>query len=86
MDGHFYTSCVMLILCSKCSQIVEIKELNNHLLEECNKKKNHIRCERCDEAISVPFYEKHRARKDCLVKKSAKESNRCSLCHQGECV
>lgn len=32
MDKHYYNDCLMLVLCAKCSQVVEIKELNEHLL------------------------------------------------------
>lgn len=34
-DMHLWKECPMLMICEYCKQVVEIAEINIHLLEEC---------------------------------------------------
>jgi centrosomal protein CEP104 len=82
LDQHFWADCKMLTPCKMCGQVIEIASLNEHLLLECELKKNHRECPRCGEAITFKFYEKHVSLQDCLPKPHPRQANRCPLCHE----
>lgn len=82
LDLHMWRDCPMLGHCPHCNQVIEIENLNDHLLEECSFKSNHVACPRCHEAIAAHLFEKHVDRKACLVAKPKNEANRCPLCHK----
>lgn len=81
LDHHFWAECRMLTPCKMCGQVIEISGLNEHLLVECELKKNHKECPRCSEAITAKFYDKHVGLNDCLPCPHPKKANRCPLCH-----
>lgn len=81
LDHHFWADCKMLSPCKMCGQVIEISCLNEHLLVECELKKNHMECPRCGEAITAKFYDKHVGLNDCLPCPHPKKANRCPLCH-----
>ncbi|DAZ92690.1 TPA: hypothetical protein N0F65_010109 [Lagenidium giganteum] len=82
LDQHFWADCRLLTPCKMCGQVIEIASLNEHLLTECELKKNHRECPRCGEAITAKFYEKHISLNDCLPRPHPKKANRCPLCHE----
>lgn len=82
LDQHFWAACRMLTPCKMCGQVIEIAGLNEHLLVECELKKNHKECPRCGEAITSKFFDKHVSVGDCLPRPHPKKANRCPLCHE----
>jgi centrosomal protein CEP104 len=82
LDQHFWAQCRMLTPCKMCGQVIEISGLNEHLLVECELKKNHKECARCGEAITVKFYDKHMGLNDCPPRPNPTRANRCPLCHE----
>ena len=79
LDTHFWKECPMLTSCPKCEQVIEICDLNEHLLEECAHKSECKQCPRCREAIAIAFYEVHTQRRKCLP--ATDTTVRCPLCH-----
>lgn len=49
----------MLTRCSECSQIIEVQTLNDHLLQECEKRENFNQCSSCFDAVMISDYESH---------------------------
>lgn len=82
LDEHFWAACRMLTPCKMCGQVIEISGLNEHLLIECELKRNHKECTRCGEAITTKFYDKHVTLNDCPKRPHPKQANRCPLCHE----
>lgn len=82
MDIHLWKECPMLATCSICNQIVEISQLNKHLLEECDNRKVMRRCPRCKEAVHMDEYKQHTEEMSCLQTQPLTKANRCPLCHQ----
>lgn len=56
---HLWKECPMLMICEYCNQVVEIAEINLHLLEECKEKNFFIECDRCKGSVLKDFYEDH---------------------------
>lgn len=81
LDQHFWATCKMLTPCKMCGQVIEVAGLNEHLLGECELKKNHEECPQCGEAITAKFFDKHVGARDCLPRPHPKQANRCPLCH-----
>lgn len=81
LDQHFWAACRMLTPCKMCGQVIEVACLNEHLLGECELRKNHKACPQCGEAITARFFDKHVAARDCLPRPHPKQANRCPLCH-----
>ncbi|TYZ60871.1 hypothetical protein PybrP1_001443 [[Pythium] brassicae (nom. inval.)] len=81
LDHHFWAECRMLSPCKMCGQVIEISCLNEHLLVECELRKNHRECPRCGEAITAKFFDKHVGLNDCLPSPHPKKASRCPLCH-----
>ena len=73
-------NCDMCYQCKKCKVLVEIKNLTEHRLNECNKKDKFSLCQRCKEAIPNELYEEHIKNGKCNIYK--KNCNRCPLCHE----
>ena len=36
LDMHYWRDCPMLTACGQCGQIIEVADLNRHLVEECD--------------------------------------------------
>ena len=81
MDFHLWRECPMLITCEGCGQIVEIPQLNNHLLEECELRRYMRRCPRCKEPVHTEDYKQHTEEMSCLQSQQPTRANRCPLCH-----
>jgi XRCC1 N terminal domain/UvrB/uvrC motif len=81
LDIHYWKDCPMLVACSQCSQIVDILQLNTHMLKECELSELVGQCPRCKEAIHMDEYEQHVEEQACLPAKPPSKANRCPLCH-----
>lgn len=81
-DVHLYKECPMLTPCPACNQTVQIADLNQHLLEECDQKKTFRKCPQCKEAVHVSEYKQHTEELECLRASPLNVANRCPLCHQ----
>ena len=68
----------MFTKCEKCSLNLEVKNLNNHRIEECNFKNEYKLCNICKESILKKEYDLHIKNKCNLNKGYVK----CPLCHQ----
>lgn len=77
LDWHLYKECPLLMKCPECEFIIEIANLNSHLLKECKKKSLYEECKKCREAIKTEEMEKHT---DCSD--FEENSIRCSRCHK----
>ncbi|XP_065061516.1 centrosomal protein of 104 kDa-like isoform X2 [Rhopilema esculentum] len=82
LDGHYAKSCPMLKKCNNCSQVIEICNLNEHLLTECERKADFKKCPRCQEAIAKPQLDSHVKAKACPATRGDKPFNRCPLCKE----
>lgn len=60
-DMHLWRDCPMLITCEECTQVVEIADYSEHLLEECTNKSAYEECPKCQLAILGSNMEAHLA-------------------------
>jgi len=81
-DMHLWKECPMLATCRYCNQVVEIPDLNNHMLEECSKSDNFSKCPRCQMAIENKFYDEHTSAPKCKIFNLKGNSIRCYLCQK----
>eukprot|EP01015_Nassula_variabilis_P033834 TRINITY_DN8213_c0_g1_i4.p1 TRINITY_DN8213_c0_g1~~TRINITY_DN8213_c0_g1_i4.p1 ORF type:complete len:215 (-),score=44.76 TRINITY_DN8213_c0_g1_i4:84-728(-) len=80
-DVHLWRECPMLTMCDLCNQVVKISELNEHLIDECEKRKLNRKCPRCKESVLASEYQDHVEEMACIPAKSLNIANRCPLCH-----
>jgi hypothetical protein len=59
IDLHYVLHCSMLTNCVACTQIIEVSSYTQHKLDECEKKADFKKCNRCLEAIELDFFEQH---------------------------
>lgn len=64
-DMHLWQDCPMLITCEQCTQVVEIADFTEHLLEECSNSQDFEECPKCRLAIDVHEIENHIANNEC---------------------
>jgi hypothetical protein len=81
LDIHMWKECPMLCFCASCDHVIEIINLNNHLLNECEKESQHRACPICNEAIPLQEYEQHVEESSCSRAEDPEEAIRCPLCH-----
>ncbi|CEP16010.1 hypothetical protein [Parasitella parasitica] len=62
---HYYNSCPVLTNCPMCQIITEISSLNEHMLEDCEKKHLIKQCTRCRQAIPVEQWLQHTLKQTC---------------------
>lgn len=79
---HYVLNCLMLTKCDACGQIIEVMNMNQHLVKECDRKANYRSCRRCKESIRIEVLQKHEANQVCLPWKPPSQANRCPLCHK----
>jgi len=79
MDMHMFNECPMLFLCSICGNVIEIININTHLLTECTGRNDFQDCPVCHEAVQKSELEMHIEEKAC--KPPDADSIRCPLCH-----
>lgn len=80
MDLHLYKSCLMLMSCNECQQVIEVRELNNHLLNECKNMSMFSQCQRCLKAIPNAQFQAHKTKLTCKLQRPDQKSPRCPLC------
>ena len=80
LDMHMYNECPMLYLCNSCCSVIEIININNHLLKECSSKADYKECSVCHEAILKSEMDVHIEEGACRPFDST-EVIRCPLCH-----
>ena len=81
LDLHYWQDCPLLMSCSNCQQVVEIATLQEHLLDECEKKSDFAACKVCGDAIEVSKMSTHTAEKTCRPgPKPNSTKQRCPLC------
>lgn len=79
LDIHMFDECPMLYMCPICKNIIEIININSHLLTECTDKSEYTECQECHEAVLKTELEAHEAEGLCRPVKP--NSMRCPLCH-----
>jgi hypothetical protein len=82
LDLHYVINCLMLSNCNACGQIIEVANMNMHLIKECDKKALYKQCKRCKESIRLEIYQSHIEAEHCLPWKPPSQANRCPLCHE----
>lgn len=82
LDLHYINECIMLQSCEKCNKVVEIWNVNSHLLDECSSRDEFKECPRCHEAVAADVFEDHKQDEACLVRRHETVVSRCPLCHQ----
>ena len=80
LNIHQYKDCPMLMQCDNCKQIIEISNLNNHLLNECDFKEKYIKCNRCKQVVEKDSLNEHQISENCFDVNEDKEKL-CPLCH-----
>ena len=80
LNIHQYKDCPMLMQCNNCRQIIEISNLNNHLLNECDFKDKYIKCNKCKQVIEKENLNEHQTSENCFDVNEDKEKL-CPLCH-----
>ena len=80
LNIHQYKDCPMLMQCNNCKQIIEISNLNNHLLNECDFKDKYIKCNKCKQVVEKDSVNLHQASENCFDVNEDKEKL-CPLCH-----
>ncbi|KAM3146908.1 hypothetical protein pb186bvf_001062 [Paramecium bursaria] len=76
-DLHLWKDCVMLTVCQSCAQVTEISDLANHMLDECEFKREYRQCEMCGCALKEFELKEHQDSKTCN-----KSGVSCPLCFQ----
>ena len=80
LNIHQYKDCLMLMQCVNCKQIIEISNLNNHLLNECDFKEKYIKCNKCKQTVEKDNINEHQNSENCFDVNEDKEKL-CPLCH-----
>ena len=80
LNIHQYKDCPMLMQCDNCKQIIEISNLNNHLLNECDFKEKYTKCNRCKLVVEKESLTQHQTSENCFDVNEDKEKL-CPLCH-----
>jgi centrosomal protein CEP104 len=62
---HFHAECPMLCNCPFCQLPVEIREINDHLVEDCERRSRVSRCPRCRCAVRLDAFDAHVTAKKC---------------------
>lgn len=82
LEMHKEFECLMFTQCNKCEEVIEVKKLTSHLLNECNFKNEFQQCTRCKEPIMIDDYVLHIESNACLPLRELNGYNRCPLCHK----
>ncbi|KAL9538036.1 hypothetical protein MBANPS3_011250 [Mucor bainieri] len=71
---HYYNTCPVLTNCPMCQIITEIPTLNEHMLEDCERRHLIKKCTRCSQAIPVEQWLQH------TLKQTCSDQVQCPLC------
>ena len=77
-DMHLWQDCPMLITCEQCTQVVEIADFTEHLLDECSNSEDFQECPRCRLAIDSHEMENHLNAREC--EENGTDFVSCPLC------
>lgn len=80
LDLHMFNECPMLYMCTGCENVIEIININNHLLKECTAKEEFKECPVCHEAFPKDQLDEHVDEGACKAF-DPKKVVRCPLCH-----
>lgn len=80
MAIHLYKTCKALMICDECHQVIEITELNHHLLNECKNSESFTQCTRCLKAIPNESIQAHVSKLTCKLMRPDQKFPRCPLC------
>ena len=76
---HIVFECPILQKCSLCFAVVEVFEMNNHQLTNCEARDLVKQCPRCKMAIRNEEYDQHVESQSCP--KAGPHTNICPLCN-----
>lgn len=62
---HFKTECPMLVGCPLCRYPVEIREVNTHMTDDCERRSRVKKCPRCRRAVRLDQFDQHVAAATC---------------------
>ncbi|KAI8914250.1 hypothetical protein EDD86DRAFT_198858 [Gorgonomyces haynaldii] len=65
LDEHYWNECPLLMQCPQCHQAVEIVDLNQHLLKECESRNKMRSCPRCKQVLLKETVNQHIKDKQC---------------------
>lgn len=77
IDIHYWKECPMLVTCWECDQVIEIQQMHEHLIEECQNASSYQYHADCKQVILREDYAGHQ----CVRPKPAGAS-KCPLCSQ----
>ena len=80
LDIHYWKSCPMLKRCDSCNEVVEISELDQHLISECANKVDFTTCKVCAVVITKSEEVEHLKGQQCAQNSKQKFVCRCPLC------
>lgn len=79
LNEHLLNNCCVVIPCAHCGWAIYLREMTEHLLAACDKKK-HQQCPRCLLAFEFDEINEHVARKIC--RKAKPHMERCPFCEE----
>ena len=82
LDMHYWKDCPMLTPWFGWSQILEIANLNDHLLNEWDNAQAFQQCPRWKEPVPEEEFNFHTEEGAWNIAKDPSEANRCPLCHE----
>jgi hypothetical protein len=76
---HFQSECPMLLSCPLCQLPVEIRDINDHLVDDCQHRERVSRCPKCRCAFRSDAIDAHVQANKCVA--ASHDTIECSLCH-----
>ena len=67
LDVHYWKHCPMLKRCNRCKMVIEISRYSEHLLTECERKAEYVRCDICKEAVLKSDLENHKSNQSICI-------------------
>ncbi|KAJ3325957.1 hypothetical protein HDV06_002342 [Boothiomyces sp. JEL0866] len=80
LDQHYWNECTMCTFCPYCSLLVEVIDLETHLLQDCESSSTQVRCQNCKAIVLKSQMKSHSTSSRCKPLK--KGAVRCPLCYQ----
>ncbi|KAF7990486.1 hypothetical protein HCN44_000291 [Aphidius gifuensis] len=80
LNIHYWRTCPMLTRCESCKQVVEISYYNSHILNECDRRNNYVKCDNCKQPVIEKILKEHMKDKICMKPIDGYEC--CPLCHK----
>ena len=77
IDIHYWKECPMLTNCWECEQVIEVQNIEEHLLEECQHMEKYKFCPKCKSVLLVDEFDGH----EC-TKANPPGAVRCPLCSE----